>query len=745
MALFEWKNFSKLTVRPRASFFYNKSLEGVINNLPTGPSLPETTGPTDNTVIRCLGSIVSATVENDKYKFTAIPGIFGVYNGSYSIYIPPEHPIVILNKNKESLISIYGNNVVDKTTDIALDGNTGYNYYYGNCTLTVSGDFDKVSYACLYHGYEGGLDNLRYSQTCAIVSSGLSGPGGGSSGASGSSGNVYVPPTFINARFKQVDSSVFVCDNEGLIYQYNNQDVEIFSLPDSIENLSYPRYASGQESNVYYVVSGIYTTLASGQYKIQKLPANYYGSEVDASKYYTLVDNDGNIVLDPNYSASNNVGLVIFSNTAPTFPFTSYAKPAASIGTTYTNVEYNIVGYFVKNDGIYRLKQPILGTYEDSTWYLLVNSSGTEVLDEGTVTVGDKVSVTWNGTDSFPITRYSNSGYQGIEYSIVGVYTVDAAGTYKIRAGYLGEFESSTTYNLVSNSGVLVNDPGTGNTSTVTVTYTGTGPFPIKRSSNSGYSVIEYNITGFYTEDVSGSFRLKQKVVDNQPSSTYIITTTDGEEIEDPTLNDGTKATTTWNPETSTLPKKFASQQSPWLIYNAISVYSISKGPYLITPTSNQNEYTVIYYDKTAVLDEGLGNQSSVLITWTGSEPFPFYKKSNSNYSYINYYITDIYNQPNPPSPTGPTGPSSQASTGPANTASYSYGGLFSSPDYVGTLQPTGYTGPVFLDPSNVSTTQATGPSVTNKNLGKVMAVAAGAGAIVIDTDITNWDIFYQS
>ena len=47
----------------------------------------------------------------------------------------------------------------------SLSGTTNdasYDFYYGNVTITVSDDFDKVSVYCFYHGYMGGENLFEY-------------------------------------------------------------------------------------------------------------------------------------------------------------------------------------------------------------------------------------------------------------------------------------------------------------------------------------------------------------------------------------------------------------------------------------------------------------------------------------------------------------------------------------------------------------------------------------------------------
>ena len=50
----------------------------------------------------------------------------------------------------------------------AIDG-TNYDFYYGDITVTVTGDFGVVSVYCLYHGYMGGQDILVYGSEYEIV------------------------------------------------------------------------------------------------------------------------------------------------------------------------------------------------------------------------------------------------------------------------------------------------------------------------------------------------------------------------------------------------------------------------------------------------------------------------------------------------------------------------------------------------------------------------------------------------
>lgn len=110
----------------------------------------------------------------NQYVFNGAYGKYGVVNGTYVLSsVSSSHPIAIINNGKTSEISYTG--AVNEGTGTGPDGNT-YTFYSGNVTITVSGNFDTVSYYCLNHGYMGGKDNLIY--VSSVGESGLKMPSG---------------------------------------------------------------------------------------------------------------------------------------------------------------------------------------------------------------------------------------------------------------------------------------------------------------------------------------------------------------------------------------------------------------------------------------------------------------------------------------------------------------------------------------------------------------------------------------
>ena len=83
---------------------------------------------------------------------------YGLYNGMYTFKnIPQEHPMAILDN---SGYIIYSGEAIKKLTK-TVNG-ISYDFYYGDISVTVAGDFTTASLYCYYHGYMGGENLLKY-------------------------------------------------------------------------------------------------------------------------------------------------------------------------------------------------------------------------------------------------------------------------------------------------------------------------------------------------------------------------------------------------------------------------------------------------------------------------------------------------------------------------------------------------------------------------------------------------------
>jgi hypothetical protein len=139
----------------------------------TTTAAPTTTSTTDaaTTYTKCTLPSTVITAVGGYYLFDADPfetnTKIGLSTGVYVLKnIPQSHPIAILNYGKWNYISYTGSGM-KSITHTAADGYQ-YPYYYGDVTITVSGNFGIISYDCSNHGYMGGQNRLIFSSNCPI-------------------------------------------------------------------------------------------------------------------------------------------------------------------------------------------------------------------------------------------------------------------------------------------------------------------------------------------------------------------------------------------------------------------------------------------------------------------------------------------------------------------------------------------------------------------------------------------------
>ena len=116
----------------------------------------------------CLPSLFEVRIETSPsgnlYIFSNSYNLYQVAEGTYVLSnIPSAHPIAFHNNGKTSVFTYTGTNSSGSKT--GLDGNT-YEYFWGDITLNILGDFGTISYECYNHGYMGGQNNLQYNASC---------------------------------------------------------------------------------------------------------------------------------------------------------------------------------------------------------------------------------------------------------------------------------------------------------------------------------------------------------------------------------------------------------------------------------------------------------------------------------------------------------------------------------------------------------------------------------------------------
>jgi hypothetical protein len=187
---------------------------------------------------------------------------YGLYYGTYySLVTNISNPMTILNKGKEHLIQIYGEeeNKIEKyltglTEDGELDGS--YNFYSNNIRIEVYGNFDKMTIYSYLYGFNFMENLLVFSEKCSINSTFKTNYEEKVAGLI----ECLYPETVI--RFSLIDNQPFMT--------FNNNTVE---------------YAY-TENKVY----GLY----NGQYIIKEIPENHAIAFINSGKenYFKYFGNE---------------------------------------------------------------------------------------------------------------------------------------------------------------------------------------------------------------------------------------------------------------------------------------------------------------------------------------------------------------------------------------------------------------------------------------------------------------------
>lgn len=125
-------------------------------------NLVNATNPEQITSFQTSVSIVSSN--GNKYTLngnTEYVSEYGMGIGTYTFKnVPASHPMAVSNTNNITYVGDVDKKLVDAN---------GKDYYYGDLTVYVSGDFGTASLICLYHGYMGGENMLVYGQEYALT------------------------------------------------------------------------------------------------------------------------------------------------------------------------------------------------------------------------------------------------------------------------------------------------------------------------------------------------------------------------------------------------------------------------------------------------------------------------------------------------------------------------------------------------------------------------------------------------
>jgi hypothetical protein len=127
--------------------------------------------PTLNPIVNLTNPTFVNIVESNgnKYVFNSTTYDsnirYGLEIGTYILKnIPESHPIALLNNGKTNLITYTG----DSIKQLLPVNGVMYDFYYGDVTIQVYGNFDKISIYCFNHGYMGGENIFIYTKNTNI-------------------------------------------------------------------------------------------------------------------------------------------------------------------------------------------------------------------------------------------------------------------------------------------------------------------------------------------------------------------------------------------------------------------------------------------------------------------------------------------------------------------------------------------------------------------------------------------------
>ena len=141
------------------TFTYICNIHGGMNGI---FNLANATNPEQISSFQTPVSIVSSN--GNKYTLngnTEYVSEYGMGIGTYTFTnISSSHPMALSNTSNISYIGDVDKKLVDAN---------GKDFYYGDITVYVSGNFGSASLICLYHGYMGGQNMLVYGQEYALT------------------------------------------------------------------------------------------------------------------------------------------------------------------------------------------------------------------------------------------------------------------------------------------------------------------------------------------------------------------------------------------------------------------------------------------------------------------------------------------------------------------------------------------------------------------------------------------------
>ena len=466
---------------------------------------------------------------------------YGLGTGTFVLTgIPTNHPFAILNDGVSTIS--YTGDANTQSTDV-VDGVT-YDFYYGDVTITVTGDFGTLSVYCPYHGYMGGENIFVYDSQYAIVDT--------------------TPPTItvlgdnpltveVGAAFSDPGVTVYDQDGSSTYTTTGTVDTNVlgaYSLTYTAVDNSGNQATATRTVNVVDTTAPVITLTGDSQVNLE-VGSTYTDAGATASDNYdgdissqiVVVNNvDVNtlgsytVTYSVSDSSSNAASAVtrtvnVVDQTAPTITILGDNPVTIEAGSTYTDAGATATDNY-NNDvtssitASSTVDSNTIGSY--TVTYTVSDASGNQATAVRTVIVEDSTPPTIALIGSNPVTveagsTYTDAGatatdaYDGdlsssitttsdVDVNTVGTYTV----TYTVSDSSANSATASRTVNVVD-------------TTAPVITITGANPVDVDLGAT--YSDAGATATDVHDGDLTSSITVSSNV-DTNTAGTYTVTYT---------------------------------------------------------------------------------------------------------------------------------------------------------------------------------------------------------------------------
>ena len=466
---------------------------------------------------------------------------YGLGTGTFVLTgIPTNHPFAILNDGVSTIS--YTGDANTQSTDV-VNGVT-YDFYYGDVTITVTGDFGTLSVYCPYHGYMGGENIFVYDSQYAVVDT--------------------TPPTItilgdnpltveVGAAFSDPGVTVYDQDGSSTYTTTGTVDTNVlgaYTLTYTAVDNSGNQATATRTVNVVDTTAPVITLVGDSQVNLE-VGSTYTDAGATASDNYdgdissqiVVVNNvDVNtlgsytVTYSVSDSSSNAASVVtrtvnVVDQTAPTITILGDNPVTIEAGSTYTDAGATATDNY-NNDvtssitASSTVDSNTIGSY--TVTYTVSDASGNQATAVRTVIVEDSTSPTIALIGSNPVTveagsTYTDAGatatdaYDGdltssitttsdVDVNTVGTYTV----TYAVSDSSANSATASRTVNVVD-------------TTAPVITIIGANPVDVDLGAT--YSDAGATATDVHDGDLTSSITVSSNV-DTNTAGTYTVTYT---------------------------------------------------------------------------------------------------------------------------------------------------------------------------------------------------------------------------